>query len=177
MSKIPPEKQADIGAYVRAHWAYNPTTGEVTGRGGRVIGSKKPDGLRSAMVYIPSGTTSVLLHRAAWFLMTGAWPEHQVDHRDGDRGNNKWSNLREATHSQNRQNLNPVTAKGQLRGVTKQWNRWKAQIKGADGIYHYLGMFATQEDAHAAYCRAKAIYQPFQPEQRQHVAPPARTDR
>lgn len=40
-------------------------------------------------------------HRAAFFYMTGEWPEADVDHRDGDKRNNRWTNLRQASRSQN----------------------------------------------------------------------------
>jgi HNH endonuclease len=41
--------------------------------------------------------------RLAWFFMTGRWPK-EVDHIDRDRSNDKWSNLREVTRTEN--NLN-----------------------------------------------------------------------
>lgn len=166
------EKQAEISTYVRSHWGYNPVTGVVTGRGGRPIGSPRKDRVLSSLVYIPSGVTSVLLHRAAWFLMTGEWPANQIDHRDGIRSNNVWSNLRAATQSENGQNLNPSTHGGRLRGATKDGKRWKAQIVAPGKIHHHLGMFDTEQEAHEAYCKAKAIYHPFQPEQRTTMAPP-----
>lgn len=40
-----------------------------------------------------------------WFLMTGEWPEHGVDHKDRDSTNDRWVNLRSATYTQNNQNL------------------------------------------------------------------------
>lgn len=159
-----------VADYVKSHWGYNPMTGIVTGRGGRPIGRTRPDGGLHCTVRIPKAgvMTAVLLHRAAWLIVTGSWPNHGVDHRDGDRSNNKWANLRPATQSQNRQNLKPVTGNGVLRGCTRYYRKWKAQIKvPGERAPRYLGLFATQEEAHAAYCAAKAALHPFQPIQRQ----------
>jgi len=46
-------------------------------------------------------------HRLAWLYMTGGWPEHEIDHVDRDRSNNRWGNLRPATHKQNAENRSP----------------------------------------------------------------------
>ena len=44
------------------------------------------------------------VHRLAFLYMTGRWPEPCTDHIDGDIHNNKWSNLREVTYSENSSN-------------------------------------------------------------------------
>lgn len=162
---LSPARAAEAAEYVRAHWRYKPATGVVTGRCGKPIGTLRKDGALQVLVYLLSGTTSVLLHRAAWLLKTGVWPDFEVDHKDGDRANNRWKNIRAATHGQNRQNLKKVTAAGNLRGTTRYYNKWKAQIK-TENKHHYLGLFATEAEAHAAYCTAKAKLHEFNPEQR-----------
>ncbi|MGW1422698.1 HNH endonuclease [Bradyrhizobium manausense] len=95
-------------------------------------------------------------HQLAWLYMTGEWPSRQVDHRDTDRSNNRWSNLRLATTSQNKANMGRrADNKSGFKGVrwyspTKKWN---AQIR-CQGKNTNLGYFPTPEEAHAAYCRA-----------------------
>ena len=39
--------------------------------------------------------------RLAWFHMMDAWPEHTVDHHNGIRSDDRWENLREASHAEN----------------------------------------------------------------------------
>jgi hypothetical protein len=95
-------------------------------------------------------------HRVIWVIMTGEWPKDEVDHFDLDRGNNRWTNLREADEFQNAQNRGLISSnKHGLKGVSfnKNASKWMAQIQ-ADGVYHYLGLHPTPESAHAAYVDA-----------------------
>lgn len=98
------------------------------------------------------------VHRVAWLLMTGEWPKANIDHKDGDRANNRWTNLRDVSTAVNAQNAvapqsNNVSG---MRGVhqTSRSTRWYAQIQVA-GKRRNLGAFRTQEEAQAAYLAAK----------------------
>jgi HNH endonuclease len=167
MRKVTPEVEEAIAVYVLTHWAYDPLSGYVCGRGGRRIGGLRKDGALQAPAYLPDGVSSVLLHRAAWLLQTGSWPANEIDHDDRNKANNAWSNLRAATHSENRQNLSSHTAKGRLRGATQRPNgKWIGQIKRPNGKVCYLGVFDTEQEAHTAYCIAKRELHPFNPEQK-----------
>jgi hypothetical protein len=96
-----------------------------------------------------------LAHRLAWFYMKGEWPPVTVDHEDLDKSNNRWLNLRLATSAEQSHNT-PVRRKG-LKGVwlDKRVGRWSAEICH-QGKRTYLGMFDTEEVAHAAYRKAAA---------------------
>jgi len=97
-----------------------------------------------------------LEHRLAWLYVTGEWPVNDVDHRDRDPSNNKWRNLRAATHSQNHFNrAKPANNTSGYKGVVwhKKCQMWQAQIK-REGRNHYLGQFRSPEAAHQAYVAA-----------------------
>jgi hypothetical protein len=104
-------------------------------------------------------------HRLAFLFMNGEFPSDEVDHANGIRIDNRWSNLREATGSENQQNhkINCNNTSGYL-GVCKftGTNRWLAQI-AVNGRNKYLGLFDTPKAAHAAYLAAKAKLHKFQP--------------
>jgi len=93
-------------------------------------------------------------HRLAWFYRTGEWCPQVVDHRDGDPSNNRWSNLRRATWSQNNANRRPQRNKTcALKGVSRARRGFRATIH-KNGQLHYLGTFRTPQEAHAAYAKA-----------------------
>lgn len=85
--------------------------------------------------------------------------EH-VDHIDGDGLNNRRSNLRLATGSQNAGNQHRrITSTSGYKGVSwhKREQKWTARIQ----LNHnpkWLGYFDTPEEAHAAYCEAAKLY-------------------
>lgn len=101
---------------------------------------------------------NIYLHRLAFALRTGGWPAGEVDHRDGDGTNNRWSNLRESTHAQNIQNIglprhNTSGVKG-VRYYAKK-KKWHAQIQ-AHGKRIHIGFFGEKADAVSAYRRVSA---------------------
>jgi hypothetical protein len=99
-----------------------------------------------------------LSSRLAWFYVTGEWPFGQVDHRDRDRANDVWENLRLATQSQNMGNTgvyrDSVTG---LKGVSIRRDHkkkpFRAQI-AENGKHRHIGYFSTAEEANAAYLTA-----------------------
>jgi len=76
----------------------------------------------------------------------------EVDHADGNGLNNRKSNLRPCTRSQNNANkLKCVGGSSIFKGVYLSRNKkWKAKIH-VHRKTHYLGTFDTQEDAAQAY--------------------------
>ena len=141
---------------------YDPVTGEFRwriDRGGPVR--------RGALAgtYNAAGYRQIMLkgkryyaHRLAYLMTHGAWPGHEVDHANLDKSDNRISNLRLATRSQNRANTT-VTKRNTtgFKGVyyRKREQRYVASIQ-VDGVTHCLGYFTTAMDAHAAYSSAAA---------------------
>lgn len=93
-------------------------------------------------------------YRLAWLWMTGSWPTDEIDHRDLNSSNDAWSNLRQATGSQNKANRAP---KGQWpKGVSRHVSGKFFARASKDGRVVCCGYFRTPEEAHAAYCRVAA---------------------
>ncbi len=73
-------------------------------------------------------------HRLAFLTMTGCWPEDEVDHINGDPADNRWTNLRQATHLENGRNLRKM--RNNTSGVTgvfwsTQYGKWCSEITAA----------------------------------------------
>lgn len=102
-------------------------------------------------------------HRLAWLYETGEMPSLYIDHINGCTDDNRISNLREATPSENQQNRSaaPINNKScGLLGATKSGSKWLAQI-GHKGKNINLGLFDSAKEAHEAYMAAKKLIHPF----------------
>ena len=95
-------------------------------------------------------------HRLVWLIEHGSFPSLKIDHINRIKTDNRISNLREATDSQNAQNhISPQSNnKSGFRGVSPYKGKWKASIT-KDGKQIYLGLFDGKLDAASAYIVAK----------------------
>lgn len=102
-------------------------------------------------------------HRLAWLYVYGEWPSKNIDHINRNRSDNRISNLRSASQSENCQNtsLRSDNKSGHA-GVywCKNSQKWRAYI-GVDGKRISLGYFHEKDDAIAAQSDAKTRYHPF----------------
>lgn len=156
----------EVAAYVKANWRYDPKTGVVIGTQGRPIGTLTKKGYLFGSVRYVGRAVTVPLHRAAWLLMTGRWPTHEIDHRNGHTADNRWKNLREATTQQNAENKKPRRRTQRLPvGVYHDGDGFTVQRR-SKGVLHYGGRFLNVADAEARSLALKAELHKFQPEQR-----------
>lgn len=147
---------------------YKPLTGELVWKKtqrtdciGKVVGSPTGSGYLVTVV----GGKMYQLHRLVWVWVYGKDPGAiELDHRDRNRKNNRWYNLRLADFTQNRINTATQTNNTTgVRGVHKDGNRYIARIRIRNKRYR-LGSFASLEEAAAAYKKAaKELHGEFAP--------------
>lgn len=92
-------------------------------------------------------------HRLAWLYMTGEWPKNHIDHINGNRADNRFSNLREATWKQNNQNRKKCNGNLPM-GVRVCKGKYQASIM-IDKKSLHLGTFDSAKIAHEVYIKAK----------------------
>jgi hypothetical protein len=142
---------------------YEPTTGIFTwrrnlgqrARAGGIAGSYHNQGYRCIKIK----GEKYQAHRLAVLYMTGAFPKDQVDHANQVKDDNRWSNLRECTKSQN--NINVILRKDNTsgyKGVCKNYSKWMASISYKGASVH-IGLYTDILDAARAYdAKAKELF-------------------
>jgi len=123
------------------------------------IKGRKTKGYLQIQLFLTSRRRSVLVHRLVYlaynpdFDIWDSGKENIIDHRDGNKKNNKIGNLRNITQQQNL--FNNHLAKGYT--FHKETGKYQAQIQ-LDGKQNYLGEYDTPEEAREAYLEAKKEY-------------------
>lgn len=146
---------------IREVLAYEPDTGILRWKisSGRAFAGNEAGHLDKKTGYIRVRIDGCFIqaHHCAWAIVEGYWPE-RLDHRRGKEAGNGWDNLRLATQSQNMGNINaPAHNTSGIKGVSfhKATGKWQAQIN-VNRKRVSLGVFASKEDAAAAYATAAA---------------------
>jgi hypothetical protein len=142
--------------------SYNPPTGvfrwKISRSGvkkGDVAGGQMQTGYR----LIGIDGERYLAHRLVWIYVYGHFP-FEIDHIDGDKMNNSFSNLRDVTRVENSRNRR--IKKGNKSGSTGvSWDKvnrkWRATIK-VDYKQKNIGRFLSIEEAMLARKAAEAEY-------------------
>jgi len=97
---------------------------------------------------------STLMHR----VLTNCPAGMVVDHIDGNGLNNRRSNLRVCTPTQNVRNCGPIRKSSKFKGVcyNKRWGQWVVWIR-YDGRNIFVGRFDDEIEAARAYDRQAAV--------------------
>jgi hypothetical protein len=99
-------------------------------------------------------------HRLAWLMCHGTFPNGEIDHINGIRSDNRISNLRLASASENKYNKSAtVESATGIKGVcwSKKYQKWEVRI-GFEKQRRFLGHFDSQHDAAQAYAAAAKKY-------------------
>ena len=144
-------KKNPIPTEIKDFYDYDPETGAVTHkkpgkRYGRPAGTWRKDG--GGLVLQPRINGKQLRFQGArviWYLHTGEDPGDKcIDHINGDRNDNRFQNLRLASHRENCWNRRGV------RGYWRNRNAWRVDIR-YDGLTLACGNFQTEEEAATFY--------------------------
>lgn len=160
MTKAKPLPPVEL---VRELFDYDQETGVLIWRAFRLGNAKAGDVAgslhRTGYIFVKVCGSQYKAHRLAWIHVTGIDPlDSQIDHIDGNKTNNRFANLREATSSQNRCNSKrQINNQSGYKGVVwaKDQRKWRAQIY-INKRKVFLGYFDIPELAHMAYCKAAA---------------------
>lgn len=103
-----------------------------------------------AKAYDKARRNSIGVHR----ILVGDRPGMVVDHINGDPLDNRRSNLRHVTLSENRRNSRPIGGASRFKGVSfhSTAGKWRATI-GVNRKVTFVGCFETEEAAARAYDR------------------------
>ena len=145
---------------------YDPSTGlfhwlvqlSPKGAKGKRAGAVSPTGYR----FITIDGATFAAQRLAWLHVHGTWPTQWVDHKNRNRDDNRIDNLRDVSPTWNRHNMAEANCdnKTGFLGVVETSNgKFETRISYPGKKNHYLGRYATPEEAHAAFMAAKKRYQ------------------
>lgn len=142
-------------AELSKHFVYNPNSGKIYYSTELKARYNIRPGKEAGCVYsggywmVTYNKKRIKRSRLAFLLMTGDWPNKDVDHIDRNRLNDSWENLREASNSLNGFNrtFDSLKHRGiRYRPEQSKKNPWVVHIR-KDGKLIHVGQYSTLEQA------------------------------
>lgn len=152
---------------LRELFNYNPETGLLTRKvcqqyqaAGKIAGRR---GDAQGHLVCDIDGTRIYVHRIAWAMHYGTWPEKQIDHINRIPDDNRIENLRLVSNAENQQNR-AVQANNQIgvAGVSKAGDKWRVRIV-VNGKEKSLGRYENLADAIEARRIGVSKLHPFGP--------------
>jgi hypothetical protein len=137
---------AETGVLVRRQYVW----------GGHAAGKAIGSSTKKGYLRTKFDQRSYFVHKLVWLYVYGEWPSGELDHINRNKADNRITNLRLATRSQNQSNIGLTKGNSTgVKGVTwnKRAQKFQASVK-ASGKNHYLGLFERADDAGMAYAAA-----------------------
>lgn len=141
---------------------YDPVTGFLTRKIKLVANASDSENIKLSgrgYIYMHVEGHRYSAHRLAWLHVHGRWPKNMLDHINGNRSDNRISNLREADATLNRENQHAARSDNLSSGVigvhwSEYHKKWKAHIR-VGGRLRHLRYCSTVEEASSVYLAAK----------------------
>lgn len=135
--------------------------------GGQPAGKVEMNISKSGYLRVMVDRKRIQAHRLIWLIKTGKFPFGVIDHKNRNKTDNRWSNLRDVSEKENGMNKHStINMDMKIQSKNGIWQDtesglWIAQIDVGSRREQkpiYLGEYNTYDDALSAYAKAQTIF-------------------
>jgi hypothetical protein len=151
--KMPDQEFLDV---LLTKYTYDRESGQVWNtKINKVSLATNTNGYKVILLTIKGVKRLLRLHHVVWFFEYGRWPKSPLDHIDGNKVNNHYSNLRECSNRENIQFFKAKKGTSVFMGVSfcNTTSKWVARIFD-ENKQHALGYFTCETEAARVYDKA-----------------------
>jgi len=153
----PKKPSPEVLDHLTANYTYDRDAGQVfNNKTGKPALSLDSSGYLRVSTNVNRTNRRHTVSHVVWFFEYGEWPTQCIDHIDGVKTNNHYTNLRLVTQRENLQAYRTsIKSSSHYQGVTwhKVLKKWQSSIQ-IENKSKYLGIFTCDLEAASAYDKA-----------------------